>query len=70
MICKRVGLIMSAAFLKILGEIPSKPVAFVASKDFMHVTRSASLIEGILNLVFLESYCLHNLAMFGYLMEH
>ena len=38
--------------LKILAEIPSKPVAFVASKDLMHVTRSASLTEGILNLVF------------------
>ena len=57
-ICRRVGLIMFPAFFKILGEIPSKPLAFVASKDLMHATKSASLTEGILNLVFCGILCL------------
>ena len=43
---------MSAVFFKILGEIPSRPVASVASKDLIHDTRFASLINGILNLIF------------------
>ena len=43
---------MSAEFLKILGKIPSKSVAFVATKDFMHVTKSTSLTKGILDFVF------------------
>ena len=43
---------MPAAFFKILGEIPSRPVALVASNDLIQDTRFASLINGISNLIF------------------
>ena len=46
-IINNVGATTSAASLRIRGDIPSSPVALVASKDFKVLIKSESLSFGI-----------------------
>ena len=49
-ISRSVGLMISEDNLMIQGEIPSKPIALDASKEFIHDLRSDNFIKGIVNL--------------------
>ena len=52
------GLTISADFFKILGVIPSSPVALVASSGPMIDIRSVFFINGIVNLILSGTFAL------------